>query len=255
MQLVEDFNSPNTLGPRLFHLVGTSFGFRSVGTTLLPVPPRVSVFFYRHGQRLNVDLNIFEPGELATIRGGFDQLEITANTGGIYTFDVLGPEVTLNRVYSDPRDRAREQALAARAFHIAIEQAAVAGQNGHVQLINNGPTARRAHLRTLTVWTGAAQSVQIYFYNGVLTTFHGFPPCKFIGQAPALCEVRRQGNVGILPLAGNLFFATTALFAGTLNVPLDRPVVFDQGQSVTVVGATVNILVGASFEFDEELRI
>lgn len=87
---------------------------------------------------------------------------------------------------------------AGRAFSLEGLQAAVSGQNSHIQLWNPDASGITTIVRYLGGNVGASSSISILHYNTALTTLIGNGRNLLAGGADSVSELRSQTNIGVL---------------------------------------------------------
>ncbi len=136
----------------------------------------------------------------------------------------------------------------ARGFVGHGQQAAVAAQNSHVQLLNPVGSGRTVIVHGLIGVQDLAGYVYVRLHDPALATLLGNGVNLAVGGAASVAELRATTNVGILgtPLRAFGMGATLAYAVVT-----DWFVLLAPGKGVLMAAGTLNNGLGASYEWIE----
>ena len=145
-------------------------------------------------------------------------------------------------------DRWFTELRSGRAFLGYGNQAAVAGQNSHVQFKNPAASGKQAIVARIRLRTSTSNQIDLVRYDTDLATDVGAVVNALIGGAAGVCHVRKTTNAGILGTVIDNMYAVADTWYDWF--PTWGPEL-SPGGGIAVVCETVNIMIQAGFMVNE----
>jgi hypothetical protein len=212
----------------------------------------ISVIFWRRGVQLNLDVAGIDAGQGVADDGGFDHIDLTSAEAQTVEFQVLRGRTIDNRVTGDVSiiDGGKARTLAGQAYIGVGGIQAAGGQFPHVQFKNPAASGMRSILKSIMPGLSGAAQAQLWFHDADLAVAGGAVRSKLAGGADGVTLIKTESNAAPL---GTTQFGTVYLGAAvSLPLPLQEPIVLQEGKGVLVRAQTVALILVATAEVVEE---
>lgn len=201
-----------------------------------------------------------EPGFIA--RMPFTQLGLTnlAQPGKILRFfygtDIdfqpgVSSSVTVNGTVSSI-DGNKARSIAGGSFGWRPNCQALAAKVSIAQLWNPAASGKRLIVDAMQLSVTAATAIAWWFNGGVISNLSSGQPTNLLAGGPAIVGTQaRFENDPVIP-AANYIGGVTLPAAGTIQIPLSRPLIVMPGTGLLISTEATNVVLGGFCQFFEE---